>query len=138
MALSGNSPSAETRIQSMSGHVRQSVEGIRIDDLVMVLLPLGTLSGAGTVSPDNRLNFRLIAKLSAKAAAGPLGTLGKLISGQQGAGAGIPFRIEGTTANPQFVPEVGGIGKQAAGRVPTAPGQNPSGVLGGLLQHKKP
>jgi hypothetical protein len=138
MALRGNSRTAETRIQSMSGHIRQSLEGLRVDDLVMVVPPLGTISGAGTVSPDNRLNFRMTAKLSAKAAAGPLGALGRIISGQQGAGGAIPFLIEGTTSNPQFVPELGGIGKQAGGKVPAAPGQKLGGAIGGLLQRRKP
>jgi len=136
MTLSRLSPSTETRIQSMSGRVRQSVEGLRIDDLVMVVPPLGTMSGAGTVGPDNRLNFRMTAKLSAKVAAGPLGALAKMVGAQQGAGGGIPFLIQGTTSNPQFVPELGGVGKQAAGKIPTAPGQNPGDILGGLMRRK--
>ena len=126
MALSRLSPSTETRIQSMSGRVRQSVEGVRIDDLVMVVPPLGTISGAGTVSPDNRLNFRMTAKLSAQLAANPLGALGQMVGGRQGAG-GIPFLIQGTTSNPQFVPELGGFRRQA---------QNPGSVVGGLLRRK--
>lgn len=137
MALGGISPSAETRIQSMSAHIRQSVEGLRVDDLVMVAPPLGTVSGAGTVSADNRLNFRMTAKLSARLAASPLGALGQMVGMQQGAGGGIPFRIQGTTSNPQFVPELGSIGKPAAGKIPTAPGQNLGGILG-RLQSKKP
>jgi AsmA protein len=137
-ALGGISPSAETRIQSLSGHIRQSVEGLRVDDLVMVVPPLGTISGAGTVSPENRLDFRMNAKLSAQMATSPLGALGRLVGGGQGSGGGVPFRIEGTTSNPQFVPELGGIGKGAAGRIPAAPGQNLSGALGGLRQRRKP
>jgi AsmA protein len=137
LALGGINPSAETRIQSLSAHIRQSLEGLRVDDLVMVVPPLGTLSGAGTVSPENRLNFRMNAKLSAQMAASPLGALGKLVGGGQGGGGGIPFRIEGTTSNPQFVPELGGIGKPAAGKIPAAPAQNLGRALG-LLQGRKP
>ena len=124
LALGGVSPSADTRILSLSGHIRQSLEGTRVDDLVIVVPPIGTISGAGTISPDSRLNFRMNAKLSAQMAATPLGALGQMIGRQQGTSGGIPFLIQGATSNPKFVPELGGIGKKAAGKIPASPRQN--------------
>jgi hypothetical protein len=137
MALSGISSGSETRIQSMSGRIHMAPEGMRADDLVIAVPPLGTLTGTGTVSPDTRLNFHMIAKLSAQTAAGPFGALGQMIGMQPGTSGSIPFRIQGTTANPVFVPELGKVGKQA-GKIPATPNQNLDNILGGFQQRRKP
>jgi hypothetical protein len=68
-------------------------------------------------------------------------------------GATIPFLVHGTTADPKFVPDVGGIaaslvksqlgcaGGAAAGANPLQQTQNPAdaiNALGGLFKKKKP
>lgn len=84
-------------------------------------------------------------------AAGQLGSgLGGLLGGAGGGGksgksGGIPFKIQGTTSNPIFIPDVaamagslakGGLGAAALGGKST--GGAAAGVLGGLLGKKKP
>jgi len=61
------------------------------------------------------------------------------------ANKGIPFAIEGTTSNPHFIPNIGGMaGNVASGAVKSVTGKLPAGVqkvptskLGGLFGKKK-
>jgi len=83
--------------------------------------------------------FKMLANLSG----GMAGGLTK-VSSVGGATNGIPFSIQGTTSNPQFVPDMAGAaGSLATGAVKGAmsgkvPGVNtPANALGGLLGKKK-
>ena len=88
---------------------------------------LGTVTGAGTVSPNNALDFKMVANLS-----GAAGSLTKM--GGMGAG-GVPISIGGTTSNPTFMPDMQGMAtNQLKGLVPAGK-NNP---LGGLFGKKKP
>jgi hypothetical protein len=72
-----------------------------------------------------------------------------------GGGLKVPFQIQGTTSDPKFIPDVGGLakdlfkselgclgGKASAGTTQApGPGQNPAdalNALGGLFKKKKP
>jgi hypothetical protein len=60
--------------------------------------------------------------------------------GGSGGGGGIPFKVQGTTSNPQVIPDIGGaVGNMVKGGIPNA--SNPAGAasnaLGGLLGKKK-
>jgi len=66
-----------------------------------VIPSLGTVTGAGTVSPNHALDFKMLANL-AGAGAGLTKVAGL------GAG-GIPVAIGGTTSNPTFMPDVKGM-----------------------------
>ncbi len=131
--LAGIRTGSDTTIQSMSSRLRIAPEGIRADALSVVIPELGTVTGAGTMSASNALNFKMAAKLSNNAS---------LVGGlQRIAGLGqvnkpIPFLIQGTAQNPVFVPDVGGI----IGSTVTAPAQGVQGIggiLGGFFQKKK-
>jgi AsmA protein len=108
----------------------------------MIVPAIGSLTGGGTISPKQELNFKMAAKLvSAASSTGALGTLSRLTGGQQG--GGIPFRIQGTTSNPVFVPDVGGIvggltGQPATGGKVALPGGKDLGeALGGMFGRQK-
>ena len=83
------------------------------------------LTGAGTVSPSNALDFKMTANLSGAAVTGIT-----QMAGLGGKGGTIPFFIQGTTSNPKFVPDVkgmaGGMLQQAlqgnSGKKSSAPG----------------
>jgi hypothetical protein len=106
---------------------------------------LGTVTGAGVVSSNNALNFDLVANLS-NAASGAAGGIGKLV-GVSGKNVGsLPFKVEGTTSKPVFIPNVGGmlaggaskglgglLGNTTGAKKSNLPLQNP---LGGLLGKK--
>ena len=131
--LAGIRTGSDTVIQAMNSRLRVAPEGIRADSLSIVVPELGTVTGAGTMSPANVLNFKMVAKLNSSAS---------VVSGlQRVSGLGqvnkpIPFRIQGTAQNPEFVPDVGGL----IGNTVTAPGdgvqQGVSGILG-IFQKKK-
>jgi len=77
---------------------------------------IGVLTGGGTVSPTNELAFKMNASMG---------------------GLGIPFSIQGTTADPKFVPDVKGMASGLLKGALGGKGQNPaSGVMG--LFKKKP
>ena len=62
---------------------------------------IGELIGAGTISPNHALDFKMIAKLHTSG--GVMEVLG------QKGDTTIPFFIRGTGSEPSFVPDVRGI-----------------------------
>jgi AsmA protein len=131
--LAGHQSGNDTVIQNMSANVRYSPEGAKLDNIDVVVPSLATVTGAGTVSPSNQLDFKVVASLNG----GALGDVSKLAGMSSGKG-GIPVTIGGTTSNPTFTPDMKGIvGNQLKGLVPAGK-TNPLGGLGGLLGKKKP
>ena len=115
--LAGLPQTSDTVIETLRSTLRVAPEGIRADALNMVVPAIGNLTGAGTISPAGAMDFKMLAKVR----------------------IAIPFRVEGTTKNPVFVPDVGGAVK---GLVEDA-AKNPENIkkatdfLGGLLGGKK-
>jgi AsmA protein len=84
-ALSGKTvEQKDTVIKNFSADVRVAPEETRADNISLVIPALGNASGAGTVSPNNALDFKMKAD-------------------------NIPFFIQGTTFDPKFLPDVKGI-----------------------------
>jgi AsmA protein len=132
----------DTTIQnfSLDAHVTQQLA--QANNVNLTVPALGVITGAGTVTePSGALNFKMKANLSG----GMAGNLTQVAGLGKGATNAIPFSIEGTTANPKFVPDVGGIATGvAAGAVQgvmngTVPGVPPSasGMINGLLGGSK-
>lgn len=140
-AFSGIKPSNDTLIQTASSGLRVAPEGLRADNIVLDVPSIGSLAGSGVINSNNSLDFQMVLKLSTSAG-NMLGTLAGLTGGAQN--NGIPFLIQGTTANPQFRPNFGGKGglqnsllggngqKQDNGQQ-----QGLGGILGEMLQKKK-
>jgi AsmA protein len=104
----------DTTIQNFSAAVRVAPDGTRADNINLIVPSLATVTGAGTVSVSNALDFKM-------------------------KGDGIPFSIQGTTSDPKFVPDVKGMaGSLLKGALGDKSGQNNplSGVTG--LFKKKP
>ena len=90
------------------------------------------VTGSGTISPQNALNYHMEAKLSGGVGGGLTSLAGWVTKG-----GGIPFLIQGTTSDPKFVPDVKGMLGNPLGTA----GQAPAGIvkgLGGLFGKKKP
>ncbi|MGD1215425.1 MAG: AsmA family protein [Terriglobales bacterium] len=100
-ALTGKQTGNDTSIENLSSDLRYAPEGTRLDKINLVIPSLGTVTGAGTVSPNHALDFKMLANL-AGAGAGLTKVAGL------GAG-GIPVAIGGTTSNPTFMPDVKGM-----------------------------
>jgi AsmA protein len=129
-AVSGN----DTLIQVASSQLRYAPNGLRAEALNIVIPAIGSITGNGTVDAANHLNFRLVAKLAGSSPLAQLVKLPMLNTGSgnsSGSGAGLPFRIEGTTSRPVIIPDVSGIAGQALKKL--IPQQQQKGPIGGIL-----
>jgi hypothetical protein len=127
----------DTEIQVFSTTVRVAPEGIRSDNLNVVLTSIGSVTGKGTISPDHKLDFNTLLRLGKQSAAS-----GQTLLASNASGGGIPLKIEGTTSDPQFRPDLSGMAGSLAnglkGAVPVN-GQNAGQAinkLGGLFGKK--
>jgi AsmA protein len=143
-SFAGIPKGSDTVIETFSSNLRVAAEGIRADNLNLVVPAIGSMTGGGTIGADQALNFQMVAHLSASnSPVGNIASLTSVVGGQKGSGGGIPFKIQGTTSKPEFIPDVGAmagsLAKGAVGSVP-ASGQNIQNLgkqLGGLLGNKK-
>ncbi len=130
----------DTAIRNLSANARVAPSGTQADNINLDVPAIGVITGSGNVSPSGALNFKMLANLSG----GAIGGVSKVAAAGSGKG-GIPFAIEGTTADPKFVPELGGMATSLAtgavkgvvsGQVPGVPG-NATGAVTGLMGKKK-
>jgi AsmA protein len=139
-AFTGKAASSrDTTIQNASLNARVAPEGMRADAINVTVAALGVITGSGTISPAGALDFKMVAELQ-----GGVGGLTQRAGLVGGKGGGIPFSIAGTTSDPKFVPDVGGVaGSVAQGALGNVVSGKPSaaksatGALGGLLGKKK-
>lgn len=105
-----HAPSGDTQIQRLTSNINYSPAGIQTSNIDLVVIGIGQVTGSGTMSSNNALNFHLVAQLSS--GGGVMGnTLGKTVSM-----AKIPFAVEGTASQPKIIPDVGGaMGGMASG-----------------------
>ena len=164
-ALTGIKTGQDLNIEKLTSNVRIAPEGIQADNFNAVMPQLGTLVGGGTINAKNQMDFKMAATLAqgvltaSPVAGAASGLLGQVMGGGatkcKGSGPTIPFQIQGTTSDPKFIPDVGGL---AAGMLKSQLGcvggasaaggqnlnnikQNPAGALqqlGGLFGKKKP
>jgi AsmA protein len=140
-SFAGIPKGSDTVIETFSSDLRVAPDGIRSDNLNLVVPAIGSMTGNGTIAANQELNFLMSARLSASnSPVGKIAGLTSAIGGQKGSGGGIPFKIQGTTSKPEFIPEVGAmagsLAKGAVGNVP-AGAQGIEKQLGGLFGKKK-
>ncbi len=162
-ALAGVHTGSDLDIEKLTSNIRMAPDGLRADNLNLVVPSLGTLVGAGTVDAKNNLDFKMLATLAssvspagASGATGAAGGLGGLLGGILGGGKGssqgqrIPFLIQGTASDPRFLPDVGGLAREmlkgqfselnsrTQSNQQQQPNDNPLSGLGNLFKKKKP
>lgn len=115
--LAGIKTSPNTEIQAFGSSFKAAPDGISANDIRLVVPSIGEISGAGTISPAQALDFKLSAMLH---------TGGVLVALSHSA---IPFTVAGTASNPVFRPDVKGIVKQE-GKAAAV------GIIKGLLGNK--
>jgi AsmA protein len=145
-ALTGLKGGSDTVIQTLASNLRIAPDGIRADNLKLIVPGIGTMTGRGTIGTDNALDFHMEATLSNPGQGSMVGQMASGIPmlGQNAKGT-IPFMIRGTTSAPVFVPDVAGMVTSGVGggllssvKQPQEPSQQGlSGALGGLLGKKK-
>ena len=133
LGQSGSQTGNDTLIKIAEGALRYAPQGIRADNLNVEVASVGTVTGAGTISPQNTLDFRLVAKLEG---ASPIARLTQVSLFNKG--GGIPFRVQGNASNPQVSADIPGLSKTPLNQL-KVPSQGQIGsMLGGLLKKKKP
>lgn len=158
-ALTGIKTGSDLLINKLTSDVRMGPEGLRADNFIAVLPQLGELTGSGAADAKNNLDFKMVATLSAQAAesagsANATSSLGGILAKVTGGGGcksglTVPFQVKGTTADPKFVPDVGGLAADmfksklgCVGGSGTAAGANsqpnPVDAISGLFKKKKP
>jgi len=137
-ALTGLKTGKDLAIEKLATNVHMAPNGLRAENFNAILPALGTLAGGGTLDSKNNLDFKMAATLTGGAigAMGNAGNnIGSLIDAATGAGKSssckggttIPFLIQGTSSDPKFVPDVGGI---AAGLLKSQLGCSGGTLLG--------
>jgi AsmA protein len=140
--LGGNSGS-DTEIQTLSTNVRVDPSGTHAQNMLLLVPAIGSITGDGFISSANQLDCKMIAKLSSSGLAGAASSALSSFTGGGKSQNGIPFKIQGTTSKPVFIPEVGAVAgnmlKNAAGGAggQNNPASQVQGVLGGLFGKKK-
>jgi AsmA protein len=102
--LSGIQGEPRTTIQSLSANVTSSPQGTGVKDLNLVAPTVGTLTGAGTISPQHALNFQMRATIQS--------TSHVLTALGQKGDVTIPFSVTGTSSDPSIRPDVKGAAKE--------------------------
>ncbi len=155
--LTGLKTGQDLVVQELKSNLHMATTGLEADNFLAVVPALGTLTGAGTVDSRNNLDFKMAATLANEAVAssgnaqttGLGGILGAIGGGKGGCkGVTIPFQIHGTTADPKFVPDIGGaaanllksqlgcVGGTATGTAQKANPNDAVNALSGLFKKK--
>lgn len=119
--LAGIKGGPDTQIQTLSADLHVAPDGASAQNMKLVLPAIGDLSGAGTVSPANDLNFNMVATVH---------TSGLL---HVVADTPIPFTVQGTCANPVFRPDLKAVVKEKVKGIEKGVG----GLVKGLLGEKR-
>jgi hypothetical protein len=137
-ALTGLKTGKDLEIEKLTTNVHMAPNGLRAENFNAILPALGTLVGGGTLDSKNVLDFKMAATITG-GALGAMGNAGNGIGSLLGAATGagktgsckggttIPFLIQGTSSDPKFVPDVGGV---AAGLLKSQLGCSGGALLG--------
>ena len=147
-SLAGIKTGNDLDIEKFTSNVHMAPTGLKADNMDLVVPSLGTVVGGGTLDSKNNMNFNLVATVNSamvNAAAGAAGgaatgALNSALGGALGAGAAncksgeikVPLQVHGTTANPQFTPDVGGATASVLKSQLTCAGGAPGGATTGL------
>jgi AsmA protein len=108
-ALSGMKTGDTTEFEKLRVNVRVANAGVVADKIDAVIPAVGELTGSGTVSPADQLDFNLVVKGASATGIGKVGVgLLTALNGSGGA-SGVPLRVTGTPDEPYITADVGGI-----------------------------
>jgi AsmA protein len=133
-SLAGIPATQDTMIQTLSSNLRVAPEGIRTDNLLLIVPELGTVTGNGTIGADSALDFHLVAKLANSG--GAIGALSQL-AGVKGGLKELPFAVKGTTSKPVFIPNIGSAVAGATSTQQPDQNANPVSSILGMFGGKK-
>jgi AsmA protein len=119
-SLGGIKTGNDLVIEKFTTNVHMAPTGLRADNLDAVIPALGSVVGGGTMDSKNNLNFNLVASVNSSVVSGAAssmggagGAIGQVLGGGasncKGGGLKVPLQVKGTTAKPEFMPDVGGV-----------------------------
>ncbi len=112
-ALSGLKTGDTTNIEKLRANVRITNAIVVVDEIDAVIPAVGELTGSGTVSSADELDFKLVAKVDSAQGIGKVGAglLTKLNGSDKTSKntTGVPLRVIGTAEDPSITADVGGI-----------------------------
>ncbi len=112
-ALSGLKTGDTTNIEKLRVNVRITNASVVADKIDAVIPAVGELTGSGTVSSGDQLDFTLVARIESAEGISKVGV--GLLAKLNGSGetskktTGVPLRIIGTPEDPSITADVGGI-----------------------------
>jgi AsmA protein len=108
--LSGMKTGDTTEFERLRLNVRMTNAGVAAEKIDAVISGMGELTGSGTVSPADQLDFNLILKGATTKGIGKVGVgLITTLNGSTGGKSGVPIRVTGTPDEPYITADVGGI-----------------------------
>lgn len=112
-ALSGVKTGDTTEFEKLNVLVRISNAGVVADKIEAAIPAVGELTGTGTVSAADQLDFKLLVKVESAKGIGKVGagilSMVNGSGGSSGKGSGVPVHITGTLDDPYITADVGGI-----------------------------
>ena len=117
--FAGIKSGADAEIQTLSANIHSAPEGLSAQQIVLLVPAIGEVSGGGSISPANALDFKMHATVHATGLLAPVGN------------KPIPFTVSGTCSEPAFHPDVGAVVKDELEGVAASPGKLVKGLLGG-------
>jgi AsmA protein len=120
-------------LSSLELNLRATRAGAQVESISMKSPAVGDASGAGSVSPNDALDFNLIAHPTG----GVAGALTKMASVGSGNGAAVPVKIGGTLENPIIQPDAGAGARSIAGQTAKGVASVPGRAIGGLFKKNK-
>ncbi|MFZ3214539.1 MAG: AsmA family protein [Candidatus Acidiferrales bacterium] len=106
-ALSGVKTGDTTEFQKLHADLRISNSGVVVNNIDAVIPAMGELTGSGTVSPADQLDFNLAVKGASAKGIGKVGV--GFISLLNGSSGTVPLRVTGTSEEPYITANVGGL-----------------------------
>jgi AsmA protein len=131
--LTGIKISPNTDFDNIGASVHSDPGGMKVEKISVIAPAIGELTGSGTISPANVLDFKMRAQLHTGAILDIVNPSGN---------TSIPFFVQGTSSQPRFVPDVkglvGGIAAQKlAPFTKTDIGKEATGIMD-MFKKKKP
>jgi hypothetical protein len=93
--IAGIKTSPNTDFENVSSAVHSNPQGTDLENISVIAPDLGDIFGAGSVSPENMLDFKMHAKLKAS------GIFSAMASN-------VPFSVSGPATAPKFTPDMKG------------------------------
>ena len=110
--MSGVKTGDSTEFEKLRANLRVTNAGVEFNKIDAVIPAMGELTGSGTISAANQLDFNLVVKVASATGIGKVGVgLLTILNGSGGA-SGVPLRVTGTPDDPYITADVGGLAKK--------------------------